>query len=68
MLRIVDAGEEFERRRVKSSNREPFNWFPKLSYFENDFFLAATSLLILANYSMGIACSFIALLFSLFLI
>ncbi|KAJ8433877.1 hypothetical protein Cgig2_021260 [Carnegiea gigantea] len=39
---IVDAGKDPKCHRVKSSDREPFNKLPKLSYFENDFFLAAT--------------------------
>jgi len=54
MSQIVDAGKELECRQVKSSDREPLNWLPKLSYFENVFFLAATGMLILENYSNGI--------------
>ena len=50
---IVDAGKELERQRVKSSDREPFNWLPELSYFENNFFLVAAGLLILKKYSKG---------------
>ena len=62
---IVDVRKNPECRRVNSSDREPFNWLPKLSYFENDFFLVASDLLNLANYSKGIIRSFIVLLFSL---
>ncbi|KAJ8432686.1 hypothetical protein Cgig2_034012 [Carnegiea gigantea] len=47
----MDAGNEPERQRGKSSDRELLNWLAKLSYFENDYFLAATGLLILENYS-----------------
>lgn len=67
MLHIVDTRKEPKRRKVQSSDREPFNWLPKLSYFDNNFFLVATGLLISANYSKGIARFFITLLFSLFL-
>ena len=51
--KVVDAGKEPERRQSKLSDREPFNWVPKLSYFMNDFFLAAADLFILKNYSKG---------------
>jgi len=49
MLRVMDVGKEPECRRVKSRDRELFNWLPKLSYFRNDYFLVAASLLILQN-------------------
>ena len=40
-------------RKVRLSCREPLNWLPKLSYFENDFFLEVIDLLILEKYFMG---------------
>lgn len=40
-------------RKVKPSDKEHLNWLPKLSYFKNDFFLAAAGFLILEKYSMG---------------
>ncbi|KAJ8434513.1 LOW QUALITY PROTEIN: hypothetical protein Cgig2_030136 [Carnegiea gigantea] len=55
MLCIVGAGKEPKRHRVQSSDREQFNWLRKLSYFDNKFFLTTTGLLILANYSKGVA-------------
>ena len=42
-----------EKRRSKSSDQEPLNWLPKLKFFANDFFLPATDLLILKNYTKG---------------
>jgi len=51
MSHIVDVAEESKRRMVNSSDKEQFNWLPKLAYFKNDFFLVAASLLILENYS-----------------
>jgi len=51
MSRVIEVGKEPECRRIKSSNREPLNWLPKLSYFENDFFLAAVGLFILEKFS-----------------
>jgi len=51
--RIVDAKKEPGCKRSKLSDREPLNWLPKLSYFENNFFLATVGLLILKNYSKG---------------
>jgi len=65
MTRIVNVGKELVGRWVKSSDWEPFNWLPQLSYFENDFFLAASGLLLLANYSKGVLHSFVVLPFSL---
>jgi len=63
MSKIVDAGKQLEGRHVKSNDREPLNWLSKLLYFENDFFLAAASLLILENYSKGILRLLYVLLF-----
>lgn len=51
---IVDVGKEPECQRVKSSNKEPLNWLPRLPYFGDDFFLAVAGLLILEKYSKGI--------------
>ena len=42
-----------EKRKSKSSDREPLNWLPKLKFSKNDFFLAAAGLLILKNFSKG---------------
>jgi len=30
---IVDMGKEPECQKIKSSDKESFNWLPKLSYF-----------------------------------
>ena len=54
MSQIVDTAKEPKRHLINSTDMEPFNWLPKLSYFRNDFFLAATGLLILNNYYKGI--------------
>ena len=54
MSQIVDTGKKSKRRRVKLSDKEPLNWLPMLSYFENDPFLATAGLLILENYFKGI--------------
>jgi len=53
MSKIMDAGKELEHKRRKSSNKEPFNWLPKLSFFGTGFFPAAASLLVLKDYSKG---------------
>ena len=53
MARIVDTGKEPERQRFRSSNTELLNWLLKLKFFRNNFFLVATDLLILKNYSKG---------------
>jgi len=53
MSKIVDTGKEAECKRSKSSDREPFNWLPKLLYFTNNFFIATVGLFILKNYSKG---------------
>ncbi|KAJ8419891.1 hypothetical protein Cgig2_017701 [Carnegiea gigantea] len=51
MVQAIKSVKGPERRRSKSSDREPLNWLPKLKFFANDFFLAAAGLLILKNYT-----------------
>jgi len=53
IARIVEAEKGPERKRSRSSDKEPLNRLPKLKYFANDFFLAAAGLLILKNYTKG---------------
>lgn len=53
MSRVIDAGKELECRKVISSDREPFNWHLRLSYFENDLFPVAAGLLALEQFSKG---------------
>ncbi|KAJ8433872.1 hypothetical protein Cgig2_021255 [Carnegiea gigantea] len=54
MAQAIEYVKGPERRKSKSSDREPLNWLPKLKGFRNDFFLTAASLLILKNFSKGI--------------
>jgi len=56
-----------ERRKSKSSDREPLNWLSKLKFFGNDFFLVVAGLLILKNFSKGICCSSVSQPFRLVL-
>ena len=58
MAQAIESVKGPEKRKSKSSEREPLNWLPKLKFFENDFFLAVTGLLILKNFSKGTCCSF----------
>ena len=53
MARVVDAQKWPERKRSRSSEREPMNWLPRLKYFANDFILATAGLLILKDFSKG---------------
>jgi len=53
MAQAIESVKGPEKRRSKSSGREPLNWLPKLKFFANDFFLAAAGLLILKNYIKG---------------
>ena len=53
MSQAIEAVKGPEKRRTKSSDREPLNWLPKLKFFANDFFLAAAGLLILKNLTKG---------------
>ena len=50
---VVDARKELSRKRSKSSDKQPLNWFRKLSSFKSDFFLAAAGLFLPKNYSKG---------------
>ena len=61
MSQAIEAVRGPEKRRTKSSDREPLNWLPKLKFFTNDFFLAATGLLILKNFTKGTQLSRCAL-------
>jgi len=56
MAQTIESVKGPERRKSKSSDREPLNWLPKLKFFENDFFLTAAGLLILKKFSKGIRC------------
>jgi len=53
MAQVVDAQKGPERKQSRSGEREPMNWLPRLKYFANDFFFAATGLLILKDFSKG---------------
>ena len=54
MTQAIEPVRGPEKRRSKSSDRESLNWLPKLKVFANDFFLVATGLLILKNFTKGI--------------
>ena len=54
MAQAIEFGKGPEKRRSKSSDREPLNWLRRLKFFLNDFFLITAGLLILKNYSKGI--------------
>ena len=54
MAQVIESVQGPEKKKDKSSDREAENWLPKLNFFENDFFFAATGLLILKNFSKGI--------------
>ena len=51
MAQAIESVKGPEKRRSKSSDREPLNWLPKLKFFTNNFFLAAVGLLILKNFT-----------------
>ncbi|KAJ8434745.1 hypothetical protein Cgig2_001948 [Carnegiea gigantea] len=53
IAQAIESVKGVEKRRSKSSDREPLNWLPKLKFFANDFFLATAGLLILKNYTKG---------------
>ena len=53
IAQAIESAKRPERRRSKSSDWEPLNWLPKLKFFANEFFLTATGLLILKNYTKG---------------
>ena len=57
MEQAIESLKGPEKKKSKSSDKEPLNWLPKLKFFANNFFLAATSLLILKNFSKGTCCS-----------
>ena len=57
MSQVIDKGKKPEQRRVKLSDKEPFNWLPKLSYFRNNYFLGAVRLLIMQKVFRDISCS-----------
>jgi len=42
-----------KKKRVKSSDRGPLNWLPKIPFLKNKYFLAMAGLVILANFSKG---------------
>ena len=54
MAQMIESMRGPEKRKSKSSDREPLNWLPRLKIFGNDFFLAAAGLLIFKNFSKGI--------------
>jgi len=54
MAQVIESVKGPEKRKSKSSDREPLNWLCKLKFFENDFISAAAGLLILKNFSKGI--------------
>ena len=68
MAQAIESVKGPERRKSKSSDREPLNWLPKLKFFGNDFFLTATGLLILKNFSKGTGNPNVSQLSSLVLI
>ena len=53
MTQAIESVKGPEKRKSKSSDRELLNWFSKLKFFGNDFFLAAGGLLILKNFTKG---------------
>jgi len=57
MAEVIESVQGPEKRMSKSCDEEPWNWLPRLKFFENDFFLAAAGLLILRNISKGTQCS-----------
>ena len=67
MAQAIESVKGPERRKSKSSDKEPLNWLPKLKFFGNDFFLAAAGLLILKNFSKGIGRPNVSQLFCLVL-
>ncbi|KAJ8429036.1 LOW QUALITY PROTEIN: hypothetical protein Cgig2_016941 [Carnegiea gigantea] len=44
MAEVIESTQGPEKRKSKSSDREPWNWLPRLKFFENDFFLATAKL------------------------
>ena len=54
MAQAIKSVKGPEKRKSKSSDREPLNWLLMLNFFGNDFFIAAADLLILKNFSKGI--------------
>ena len=53
MAQAIQSMKGPEKRKSKTRDKEPLNWFPKLKFFDNDLFLAAAGLLILKNFSKG---------------
>ena len=53
MVEVIESVQGLERKRSKSSDREPWNWLPRLKFLENDFFLATAGLLILKTIFKG---------------
>ena len=43
MAEVIESVLGLKKRKSKSSDREAWNWLPRLKFFENDFFLAATT-------------------------
>jgi len=54
MAQAIESVKGPERRKSKSSDREPLNWLLKLKFFGKDVFLTAADLLIVKNFSKGI--------------
>ena len=67
MAQAIESVKGLEKKRGKSSDREPLNWFPKLKFFGNNFFLASAGLLILKNFSKGICRPYVGQPFHLVL-
>jgi len=57
IAQAIESVKGPEKRKSKSSGREPLNLLPKLKFFTNDFFLAAAGLLILKKFSK-VTCRF----------
>ena len=53
MAQVIESALGLEKKKSKSSDKQPLSWPPKLIFFENDFLLAAAGLLILKNFSKG---------------
>jgi len=67
MAQAIESVKGPERRKSKSSDREPLNWLPKLKFLRNDFFLTTEGLLILKNFSKGVGRPDVSQLFYLVL-
>ena len=67
MAQAIESVKGPEKRKSKSSDREPLTWLPKLKFFGNDFFLAAAGVLILKNFFKGIGRFHVSQLFYLVL-